>query len=69
MITVNNLLILNFCVFNCSFVLRDQLKNSVEKVEYHGGKDKLPDENLRHHEHLQNKVQDLAAKVGNVIIN
>nr|XP_039260417.1 alpha-2-macroglobulin receptor-associated protein-like [Styela clava] len=42
---------------------RDQLKNSVQKVEYHGGKEAAPTEHIEVHDHLQNKVQDLAAKV------
>lgn len=42
---------------------RDQLKNSVEKVKFHGGKDAVPTEHIEVHDHLENKVQDLAAKV------
>lgn len=42
---------------------REQLKNSAEKISYHGGEDAAPQKHMDTHNHLQTKVQDLAVKV------
>ncbi|XP_076817466.1 alpha-2-macroglobulin receptor-associated protein-like [Clavelina lepadiformis] len=45
---------------------REELRNSAEKIEYHGGKKDAPTERLSKHQKLHDKVRDLADKVHKV---